>query len=125
MSSAEERLKILNMIAESRISPEEGVKLLNALRESSPRRPADGQAQGKARQLRVRITSLDTGKVKVDINLPISLIDVGVRMGARFAPELEGLDYEEIMEAIQRGVRGKVIDLEDEDGGERVEVFVD
>ncbi|GAB4467617.1 MAG: hypothetical protein Kow00124_00720 [Anaerolineae bacterium] len=125
MTTAEERLKILNMIAEGKISAEEGAQLLKALQGSSPRKGAAAETVGEARYLRVRITSTDSGRVKANINLPMSLINVGMRMGARFAPELEGLDFEEIMEAIKSGMRGKIVDVEDEEGSERVEIFVE
>ncbi len=125
MTTAEERLKILNMIAEGKISAEEGAQLLKALQGSGPRKGAAAEAVGEARYLRVRITSTDSGRVKANINLPMSLINVGMRMGARFAPELEGLDFEEIMEAIKSGMRGKIVDVEDEEGSERVEIFVE
>jgi hypothetical protein len=46
-------------------------------------------------------------------------------MGARFAPDMEGVDYDTIMEAIRSGQQGKVIDITDDDDGERVEIFVE
>ena len=127
MSTADERLKILNMIAEGKISAEEGAQLLKALQMASSKGTASSGSNGVAepRYLRVRVTSATSGQVKANINIPMSLINVGLRMGARFAPDLEGLDFEEVMDAIRHGQRGKIIDVEDEDDGERVEIFVE
>ena len=127
MSTAEERLKILNMIAEGKISAEEGAQLLKALQTASAKASASSGSNGVAepRFLRVRVTSAASGQVKANINIPMSLINVGLRMGARFAPDLDGLDFEEVMDAIRHGQRGKIIDVEDEDDGERVEIFVE
>jgi hypothetical protein len=55
----------------------------------------------------------------------MGLVNVGLRMGARFAPNVEGVNYDEIMTAIKSGQSGKVMDVTDEETGERVEIFVE
>ena len=55
----------------------------------------------------------------------MSLVNVGIKMGARFAPNIEGLDYEEISQAIKAGAQGKIVDVVDEEDGERVEIFIE
>lgn len=129
MSSAEERLKILNMVSEGKITAQEGAQLLSALRSSERMNAAGGGASameaGSPRFLRVRVSDSRTGKVKVNINIPMSLLHVAVRVGARFAPDLEGLDFNEIMSIIDQGARGKIIDVSDEDDLERVEIFAE
>jgi hypothetical protein len=125
MPNAEERLKILNMISEGKITAQEGAQLLNALR--SPERrgaPSSVGAEG-ARYLRVRVSDSRSGRVKANINIPVSLLHVAVRIGAKFAPELEGLDFAEVMQIIGQGARGKVIDVTDEEDNERVEIFAE
>ncbi len=124
MSTSEERLKILNMIAEGKISAGEGAQLLRALREAgrSNQRAAGGPVD--TRHLRVRVINAETGKVKVNISIPISLVQVALRMGARFVPDLE-FEFDDIMEAIRQGARGKIVEVEDHTDGERVEIFVE
>jgi hypothetical protein len=46
-------------------------------------------------------------------------------MGARFAPDLEGTTMDEVLEAIERGVRGQIVDVTDGLDQERVEIFVE
>jgi hypothetical protein len=125
MSTAEERIKILNMVAEGKITAEEGAELLKALRNAAEKSQAAAPGAPEPRYMRVRVTSTGTDQVKANITIPMSLIDVGLRMGARFAPDLEGFDFEDVMTAIRHGQRGKIIDVEDEDDGERVEIFVE
>jgi hypothetical protein len=125
MSTAEERIKILNMVAEGKITAEEGAELLKALRSAAEKSQAAPPGAPEPRYMRVRVTSMQTDQVKVNITIPMSLIDVGLRMGARFAPDLEGLDFEDVMTAIRDGQRGRILDVEDEDDGERVEIFVE
>ena len=123
---SEERARILQMISEGKITAEDGAKLLNALRNSAGSSTEPGmQGSGKARWFRVRVTDVETGRVKVNVNLPLSLVNVATKMGARFSPEMQDFDWEELMVAIKEGASGKLVEVEDDAGGERVEVFVD
>jgi hypothetical protein len=119
-------MQILKMIEEGKISAEEGAKLLQALSAAKGDKRKTGPIAGSdARWFRVRVTDLDTGKNKVNVNIPMGLVNVGLKMGARFAPNVEGVNYEEIMTAIKSGASGKVLDVSDDDTGERVEIFVE
>jgi hypothetical protein len=120
-------MQILNMVANGRISAEDGAKLLAALEPANSKREPRLTAGGPSepRWFRVRVTDLETGKNKVNVNLPMSLVDVGTRMGARFAPELEDLDFGDLVEQIKGGAQGKIIEVEDIEGGERVEIYVE
>jgi hypothetical protein len=126
MATVEERMQILKMIEEGKISAEEGAKLLQALSAAKGDKRKTGPIAGSdARWFRVRVTDLDTGKNKVNVNIPMGLVNVGIKMGARFAPNVENLDYEELAEAIKSGAQGKIIDVVDEEDGERVEIFIE
>ncbi len=126
MATTEERMQILKMIEEGKISAAEGTELLRTLEQSSKgqaNEPMKGAS--KPRWFRVRVTDIASGRNKVNVNIPMGLVNVGLKMGARFAPEIEGANYEEIMEAIRSGQQGKVIDITDDEEGERVEIFVE
>jgi hypothetical protein len=130
MSLKEERMQILKMIEAGTITADEGARLLAALEEGAGKgeRPApwrDGAPGGKASWMRIRVTDLKTGRAKVNVNLPMGLVNVGLKMGARFAPEMENVDLDEIMEAIKEGAQGKIVEVEDEEDGERVEIYVE
>jgi hypothetical protein len=126
MATTEERMQILKMVAEGTISAEEGAKLLAALEpERAPQRHSLSGEPSQPRWFRVRVTDLETGRNKVNVNLPMSLVEVGTRMGARFSPELEGLDFHDIIDQVKSGAQGKIVEVEDMDGGERVEIYVE
>ena len=128
MATSEERMQILKMIEEGKISAEEGAKLLQALGSGKgDKRPTPPTPPGASdpRWFRVRVTDVHTGKNKVNVNIPMGLVNVGMRMGARFAPNVEGVNYEEVMTAIRSGQSGKVLDVTDNEAGERVEIFVE
>lgn len=127
MATAEERMQILKMIENRQISAEEGARLLSALEDKPPADvapPASPNTRG--RWLRVRVTDLKSGKRKVNVNIPLSLVDIGLKMGAKFSPVgMEGLNMERIMTAVKSGGTGKIVDVEDQEDGEHVEVYVE
>lgn len=123
MVTSEERMKILKMVEDGKISAEEAAQLLKALNKQERRRtPA---AEGDARWLRVRITDLDSDRASVNVNLPINMVNVGLKMGARFIPEFEGLDLEELADALRQGLTGKIVDVVDEEDKQHVEVYIE
>jgi len=128
MANSEERMKILKLIEEGKISADEGSKLLSALSDTrrgipTPPRPPGGG--GGARWLRIRVTDTRTGRSKASVQIPLALVDAGMKIGAHFAPEVEGVDMSNVMEALRMGVTGKIIDVVDENDGEHVEIFVE
>lgn len=126
MASAEERMQILRMIEEGKITASEGAELLRAL-DKTGRGQKNEPLKGSSapRWFRVRVTDTKSGRNKVNVNIPMGLVNVGIKMGAKFAPEIEGAQYEEIMEAIRSGQQGKIMDIVDEEDGEHVEIFVE
>jgi len=74
---------------------------------------------------RVRVTDMQSGKVKVNVNIPMGLVNVGMRMGAKFAPDMAGIDVDQMVKAIKEGAHGKIIDVEDQQDNERVEIYVE
>ena len=128
MASSEERMKILKMIEEGKLSVEEGTKLLAALSEKrvpSPPRPPGMPGPAGPRWLRIRVTDVRTGRSKASVQIPLALVDAGMKIGAHFAPEVEGVDMSNVMEAVRTGMTGKIIDVTDEEDGEHVEIYVE
>ena len=130
MTSVEERMKILKMIEEGKISAEEGTKLLAALAEGrrsslDPTAPGRSGRPGAPRTLRIRVTDMMTGRSKASVQIPLALVDAGMKIGAHFAPEVEGVDMTNVMDALRSGVTGKIIDVTDEEDGEHVEIFIE
>jgi hypothetical protein len=124
MATSNERMKILKMIDEGKISAEEGAKLLAALSESrkSSSRPSLRSSGSGARWLRVRVTDTLTGKAKATVNLPLGLVDAGLNIASKYAPDVA---FDELVEAIHAGAEGKIIDVIDEEDDEHVEIFIE
>ncbi|NWG07767.1 MAG: hypothetical protein HXY35_13915 [Chloroflexi bacterium] len=126
MASAEERMKILKMIEEGKLSAEEGTKLLAALSDKRPPVPPRAPGMpGAPRWLRIRVTDVRSGRSKASVQIPLALVDAGMKIGAHFAPEVQGVDMSNVMEAVRSGMVGKIIDVTDEEDGEHVEIYVE
>ena len=79
--------------------------------------------------MRIRVLSADGDKVKV--NLPMSLVKVCLEIGVNIAPDLvdgtdalRNLDLGKIMELAERGLIGKLVEVESAEG-DIVEVVVE
>lgn len=127
MATTEERMKILSMIREGKITAEEGAKLLAALSggQKTPRSKSLNRSGSEPRWFRVRVTDTYSGKTKTTVNIPLGLVEWGLQIGAQFAPEVGDLHPDQLMEMLRAGVEGKIVDVVDEEDGEHVEIFVE
>lgn len=124
MTTSEERLRILKMVEAGKITADDAAKLLSALEEVDSKE--QGEFSGRPpKWFRVRVSDKRTGKAKVNVNIPMGLVHVGMRMGAKFAPDIAGIDVEEIVQAIKQGASGKIIEVDDEEDDEHVEIYVE
>lgn len=129
----DEKLSILRMVEEGKISASEGISLLEAWDRGrkparSPNRPtfAAANPDSTPRWLRVRVTDLDSGRSKATVNIPFGLMDWGLRIGAQFAPEVGSYDLQELSRLLrEEGVQGKIVDVVDEEDREHVEIYVE
>lgn len=130
---SEERKKILNMVAEGKLTPEEADRLLGALKES----------QEKAKYFRVRVYHRDKDKPKVKVDIPVGVLKLASKVGAAFKgmiPEgvkvnMEGKEIaldeftpemiDKIIEEISEGGKFMLAEVTDEEKGEFVEVFIE
>ena len=124
MASSEERIRILSMLQEGKITADEANRLLSALGQSGTRNTSAAPSR-QPRQLRVRITDTNSGRNKVNVNIPVGVVNIGLKMGARFIPSDADIDIDELKTAIDNGDVGKLVELEDTDSSERVEVWLE
>jgi hypothetical protein len=136
--TSEERMKILKMIDDGKITAEEGARLLSTLSESrkasrpgyagtrpgyaGTRRASLQGAPGSPRWLKIRVTDMISGKAKATVNLPLGLLDAGLNIASKYAPDIA---FGELIEAINEGAEGKIIDVVDEEDDEHVEIFIE
>jgi len=71
------------------------------------------------------VTDANSGRTRVNVRMPLGVVSAGIKMGMKFAPELEGVDPQEIISLVQSGDIGKIVDAFDEDDDEHVEIFIE
>jgi hypothetical protein len=86
--------------------------------------PAAGKGGGPS-WFHVRVTNMQTGKTKVTVNIPIRLLKFGVKIGSQFAPEFQGMSWSDIGAMLEADGDGILVDVQDEEDGERVQIYVD
>ncbi|HEY3316621.1 MAG TPA: hypothetical protein VGL40_15260 [Bacillota bacterium] len=117
----EERLQILKMIESGKITAEEGAKLLTAVETGQ----GEEQTPHSAKFLKVKVYDTRSGKAKVNVNLPLNLLDIAVRFIPKDHEYTKGLDMVGLVEAIRGGAVGKIVEVDDEEEHQHVEVYVE
>ncbi len=130
---SEERKKILNMVAEGKLTPEEADRLLGALKES----------QERARSFHVRVYNRDNNKPKVKVDIPIGVLKLASKIGAAFKGMIpEGIKVDmhgkeisldeftpemidKILAAMSEQGKFVIAEVTDEEKGEHVEVYIE
>ena len=131
MPNREEQMKILQMVADGSITPEEAAHLLEALEAGEETHSSDGQASvagQKGRWLKIRVTDTITGRARVNVRVPLAIVRGALKLGGRVNVVSQHVD-QEILQALEKalvnGTTGKFIDVVDEEGRERVEIFIE
>jgi hypothetical protein len=137
-----EALEILQMVREGRVSPEQGAQLLDAMKTQAPGAAPGERGKPKFVRVRVNVAGEDDKKVAVNLNLPIAMADLALKMLEKaeftkngehvkfgdFIKGLGGLDIATIMQMVKEGAEGKLVDVEvsgEDDEKVKVEVTVD
>ncbi len=124
----EEVKQVLKMVEEGKITADQAVQLMEAGELDHGDDTRSSRASGKAKWLKVRVYDVGTDKRKVNVSVPLSLVSVGLKLGMKFGldrDELKGFDFDDIIQMIEAGEEGKLVDVVDDERGEKVEVFVE
>ncbi|WP_324668187.1 SHOCT-like domain-containing protein [Geochorda subterranea] len=124
----DERLRILRLVQQGKVTPEQALALLDALGRHRRRgagrapEPARAPAGGRGRILRIRIVEDD--EERVHLNIPLSLARSALRLvPARAQRYLAGVDLEALLEQVEHGASGRILVVrDDEDNGVEVTV---
>ncbi len=124
----EERMRVLRMVEEGKVTPEEGARLLDAIR---TRAEADAAVEpsGRGRCLCVRVFEGDQDEPKVNVTVPLALGRLALRFIPRAALEKmeeEGIrldDLDEIISSVERAGPFRLVDIQD--GSDKVQVVIE
>lgn len=129
-----ERLRVLELLEEHKITASEAAELLAAIgergqltrRRERARWLADdlGPPSDRARWFRVRVTDLRSGRTRTNVSVPIGMVGFGLGFARRLR-HIRGMEsVDDLFEAVRSGRRGVIFDVAN-DGGERVEILID
>lgn len=96
------------MLEEGKINTDEAVKLLESIEENQ-QGPVPA---GPPRALRIRVE--EGGRPTVNVNLPVSLAKVALKIAASLDNRLSEVDVEALMAEIRSGVQGPLVEIEHE-----------
>jgi len=135
----QEALEILKMVSEGRVSPEQGSELLAALKEKPSAAIVAPGSKPRFVRVRVDVKGEDGEKVAVNLNLPVALADLALKLadGAKiqrgeetiqlgeYVKKLSGMDMGAILQMVKEGAEGKLVDVDvSGEAGEKVKVEV-
>jgi hypothetical protein len=109
---------ILRLVAEGHLTPDEAAPIIAAL--TAPPPAAEGPQSAStpppptnarpARHVRIKVS--EKGRQVVNLRIPLAFAD----MAARMVPGLSAEQSERIRAAIEAGLSGPILDVEDPDG---------
>ena len=119
----EEKLRILKLLEEKKITSSEAMELLEALGKG-----AAPSGEGRGRVLRIRVYEAGEAEPKVNINIPLAWAKfmapfIEGKIKAKLADKGYDIDLSKIQEAVEAQEPMKIVDVQD--GGDKVEIFIE
>ncbi len=121
--------KVLEMLEEEKITKEEAVKLIEALKEV--KRDEQSIPQSKRKRF-LKILVKKEGKPQVNVTIPFGLVNWGLNIANKMGKNMINVGGEDIpidMEELRKAMNdpefsGKIIDITDEEEGKHVEIEI-
>lgn len=130
----EERMKILEMLANGTISVDEANDLLSTI-DVPKKNDSDGKnvnllKKETAKTLHIKVLSADGDKVNV--NIPVAFLKATIKSGnavqilgkAVKSDAIENIDLEMILASIESGQVGKIVEVQSA-GGDFVDIYIE
>ncbi len=123
---SDDRLRILEMIEKKTITAAEGADLLKALDKNDKETAVIKKQKNLFKMFKIKVLSADGDKVNVQI--PLEFAKVALKSGKGFMKidqiDDMNLDLDLILEMIDAGSLGKIVDIESADG-DTVEIIIE
>ncbi|MBN2353303.1 MAG: hypothetical protein JXD23_12080 [Spirochaetales bacterium] len=130
----QERLKILKMVEEKKLSADDAAKLIDALDGTRSSREAARSSAGRpvsdrpGRLLRLKVSDQESGRARVNLSIPVGIAHV---IKSLVPPqemeklERQGFNLNAILDAIDGNTVGKVFEAEDDDRRVHIEISIE
>lgn len=128
-TSIDERNRILALVEAGQISASEAAQLLDALLVEQAPEAQQIHRTERMQNHTVRIWLTEAAsrqqKVRMTATLPAPLIGASLRMLSRLLPQLNNTTIRQLIDTIERGSTGRLLDLQDLEEGKRLEIFIE
>lgn len=116
---SEEKKLILEMLSAGKINVDEAEKLLDSTEEEAASPPSNNKKFFK-------IWVQEENKTKVNINIPIALAEVGLKLVPKDKFNLKGneINFDEMLKLIKEGNVGELVNIDTIDHGKEVKVKI-
>jgi hypothetical protein len=75
--------------------------------------------------LKVNVMRLHDGQPRVNIKIPLSLVGLGLAIGSKYAPELDEINLNQIVEDLRDFSDGTIVEVQDIEEDEHVLISVE
>ena len=117
---SDEKLQVLKMIEEGKITAEEGVKLLSAVESDNK-----VEVNKNVKYLIVKVEDLNTGRKKANVKIPFFLVNFGLKFIPSEAKGITQQEIDHILHMAKTGNTGEVLEVIDEDDNIRVKIWLE
>ena len=87
--------------------------------------PAEKLEPKEPRWLRIHVGDLETGKSKVQVNVPFGMVKFGLGVAQFFAPQEYGENLDQIVTMMAESESGLLVDVQDDESNEHVRIYYD
>ncbi len=135
--SENQKREILELLEKGKISAQEAADMLGRTSRKEqvadepiaaaeiPAMPHKSVYKTRPTMFRVRVRNMQTGENKVTVNIPVGMLKLGLRLGRRFRPDLEGLDLHELGVLMTEMENGMLVEVQNDENNEHVQVYIE
>lgn len=119
---SDEQDRVLKLLEEKKITAEEAARLLDAIKRG------DSGGGQRNRFLKVRVYPRGSDRAKVNVTLPIGLVKWGMNFipeEAKAKIEEQEIDLRMVTDALEKGITGKIVDVDEDEHGNHVEIWLE
>lgn len=123
LMSKEERNRILSLLETGQVNARQAAQLLDTL--ESETEHTSGPTRERMLRIKATHTQAKQQKALLTASIPVRLLKFSLRLGVTWLPQLSHSALEDLLNSIENGATGRLLDLNDLEQGERLEIFVE
>jgi len=130
-----ETREILERLERGEIDSQDAIHMIRGSGSSQGERPSQDDKQGLGEMsgpsentnyyLRVDVHRLHDKKRQVYVRVPLRIVELGLTLGSKYAPELNDFDLKQIVDELHEIGEGTIVEVEDVDDNQHVLVWIE